>query len=408
MATWIKTALVGAAVLLLAPLVASCKGGPQSASHSTPKQNFVPSGKAAQLAPELLEQRGFVELWTHSLGSAIEQIWIVSGNLYLTSQASNGSFTLLKVNGENGRTEWTYSLAGKLVFPPTVYNYPKELQATRFNELFIVENDNIVVIDDRHGDKVGNMRCGFSISTPVTAGVDNVFVGSWNGRVYAFSKANGLEQWTYITDESVVAAGETGKLNVFFGSEDGSVYSFNQGAGYVEGSSWRVPTGGKIIAQPVFYNDRVYIGSWDFKLYCLEDFRGLVRWSFPCGSPIVSPVFPFKDVVIAIGQAERRGSVLPDYTLMVFSDDSGALRWERTGFTRVIAADALHCYALDTSGALTALRMEDGKTAWQMPEVKKADYILSQSADYSANRELWGRIYLASHDGMIQAIRPKR
>jgi hypothetical protein len=82
----------------------------------------------------------------------------------------------------------------KLEYPPRVYSYPTELRAVNPDELYIIQEDELVGIDDVVGQKEFGLALGFPVSTAAVPEQDLVYVGSWNRRMYAINKKTHLEQ----------------------------------------------------------------------------------------------------------------------------------------------------------------------------------------------------------------------
>lgn len=68
---------------------------------------------------------------------------------------------------------------------------------------------------------------------------------------------------------------------VYFGSMDSSVYCLNSLDGHL---IWKYKTGGQIYySSPAVSNGKVYIGSWDGVLYCIDAEQGSLVWNFNTG-----------------------------------------------------------------------------------------------------------------------------
>lgn len=398
--------------LALCVVFAGCSGAtPKEPMGDTPRraEPMASKSSAVGISEKRLEEIHFKNLWTNPLGTRIEQAWFLLDNLYVTTVDENGHYRLLRVNGETGLVDWVFDLEGKLEFRPDVYRYPKELRASHPEEVFIVQNDEIYDIDNRNGAQNNRpFKCDFPVSTPVTAAQDYLIIGSWNKRVYGLKKNTGDQAWTYITEDPITAAPEIGGVNAYVGSEDGFVYQFNIGAGYEPTKNWKPhATGGKIVAQPLYFAGRIFVGSWDYKVYCLEEYQGFQRWSYIAGAPVTKRIFPFRDWVFAISEQElAQGPEKWKVSCLRAAD--GKEVWHQDGYQEVAAVDALQCYAVGAKGKLVALRLEDGKTQWTLDDAAKFDFILSQDADKGRSRNLLGRIYLVSKSGYLQAIEPRR
>ena len=116
--------------------------------------------------------------------------------------------------------------------------------------------------------------------------------------------------------------------------------------------------------------------------------------------------FAFRDWVFAVTEESRSdGSQL--WNLNCVGAVRGELRWEGADITEVLAADALHCYGLDRTGNIQALRLDNGQLDWTL-ETSGFMSVLGQDARLGADKSWWGRMFLISSDGLIQAIRPRR
>jgi outer membrane protein assembly factor BamB len=51
---------------------------------------------------------------------------------------------------------------------------------------------------------------------------------------------------------------------------------------------WSYQTGNYITSSPAVMDGKVYIGSWDKKLYCFDMMTGDVLWNFTTGGKITS------------------------------------------------------------------------------------------------------------------------
>jgi len=125
---------------------------------------------------------------------------------------------------------------------------------------------------------------------PAVAG-DLVYVGGYNGKIYAINSSSKALRWVYPREgslESIVGGVVAALGKVYFGCSDGKVYALNAATGDPE---WGSPfqTGGKIWSTPVIDSDTLYIGSLDKKLYALDATTGKKKWEpFEAGGAIAS------------------------------------------------------------------------------------------------------------------------
>ncbi len=115
-------------------------------------------------------------------------------------------------------------------------------------------------------------------------GGDLVYVGGYNGKIYAITSKTGALRWVYprqqylkpIVGGPVVALG-----NIYFASADGKVYALSAETG--DDKVWEQPfeTGDKIWSTPAIYGDTLFIGSFDKKLYAIDTTTGKEKWAKP-------------------------------------------------------------------------------------------------------------------------------
>ncbi|MEW6070019.1 MAG: PQQ-binding-like beta-propeller repeat protein, partial [Candidatus Thermoplasmatota archaeon] len=83
--------------------------------------------------------------------------------------------------------------------------------------------------------------------------------------------------WSYQTAGPVYSSPAIADRKVFFGSNDGKIYCLNADNGELV---WEYTTGGAVKSSPAVSEGMVFIGSDDKKLYCLSVENGSLLWSF--------------------------------------------------------------------------------------------------------------------------------
>ncbi len=106
-----------------------------------------------------------------------------------------------------------------------------------------------------------------------------VYVGSMDGLLHAIDVATGKERWQYqaagpIEESSPAVSGGL----VFVGDVSGVVHAVDAQTGR---RRWTFKTEAEIRSSPNPVGDKVYIGSYDQNLYCLQAATGAVVWKFP-------------------------------------------------------------------------------------------------------------------------------
>ncbi len=139
--------------------------------------------------------------------------------------------------------------------------------------------------------------------TPAVDG-ELVYVGGYNGIIYAISSDKGAKRWVYpragnlepIVGGLVVALGK-----VYFGSSDGKLYALDATTGDWE---WEFETGDKIWSTPAIDGDTLYIGSFDKKLYAIDAITGNKKWEFKAEGAIASTPLLYNNTVY-VGSFDR-------------------------------------------------------------------------------------------------------
>ncbi len=127
----------------------------------------------------------------------------------------------------------------------------------------------------------------FITSTPVVVnGI--VYVGSWDDKLHAFDATTGAVRWTSMpTGNSIYSSSVVDNGTVYVGSQDDKLYAFNATTGATRWIS--SPTGDSIESSPAVADGVVYVGSWDHKLYAFDAGSGKLLWfSAPTGNMIKS------------------------------------------------------------------------------------------------------------------------
>jgi len=154
--------------------------------------------------------------------------------------------------------------------------------------------------------------------TPAVGG-DLVYVGDYNGKIYAFNSSSGALRWVYPRQGNLrpIVGGATVALDkVYLGGSDGKVYALDAATGDLQ---WEFQTGDKIWSTPVIDGDTLYIGSFDKKLYALNARDGSKKWEFKTGGGVVSTPL-IHDNTVYIGSLDRR--------LYAVDATDGRLKWQ--------------------------------------------------------------------------------
>ena len=98
------------------------------------------------------------------------------------------------------------------------------------------------------------------------------------------AKGVGLS-WSYTTGNYVESSPAVVNGRVYVGSDDGKVYCLNATTG---ARLWSYTTGGPVKSSPAVADGRVYVGSDDYNVYALNATTGARLWSYTTGNRILT------------------------------------------------------------------------------------------------------------------------
>jgi len=201
---------------------------------------------------------------------------------------------------------------------------------------------------------------------PLVSG-DTVYVGDYNGFVYAFKPAEASTdkanrkpvgvanvQGPVIGGMAIdVAAGNLlvttgeGKLVALKADGFAPVYTFD--------------AGDRIWTAPVLGNGHVYFGTTDGRLFAVQAATGQQDWVFRAGSALVSTPVVAGDLVLVGGFGRR---------LYAVDSASGQQKWAFEATDWIWSkplVDGGRVYVADFKGKVFALNLNDGSTLWEKP-----------------------------------------
>lgn len=161
--------------------------------------------------------------------------------------------------------------------------------------------------------------------TPAVSG-DLVYVGGYNGKIYAISsstrlsKDKDLKKNAKSSPQPLIGSPVVAHGKIYIGSSDGYVYALDAVS---LDMVWEKPfeTGGKIWSTPTIDGETLFIGSLDKKVYALDTKTGEEKWEkpFETEGAIVSTPLVYNDTVY-IGSFDK-------YIYAINATD-GSLKWK--------------------------------------------------------------------------------
>jgi outer membrane protein assembly factor BamB len=135
--------------------------------------------------------------------------------------------------------------------------------------------------------------------------------------------------WNYTTGGMAYSSPAVANGKVYIGSADGKVYCLEAATG---GFIWSYTTGWYVWSSPAVASGKVYIGSEDYKVYCLDSTTGGLIWSHGTGSYVDS------SPVVASGKVYI-GST--DGTVYCLNATTGSNIWSYTTGSYVFSSPAV-------------------------------------------------------------------
>ncbi|MCK4714874.1 MAG: PQQ-like beta-propeller repeat protein [Candidatus Aenigmarchaeota archaeon] len=221
--------------------------------------------------------------WRFSTESKVFCVPLVrDGRLYFGS--SNGNLYCL--DPRNGKQLWRFSTTGGIISTP-IYREGVVFFGSLDKNIYAINADtgNLVWRYATNGMIINSNKRDNSVYKNI------MFYPAWDNNIYAITFSGSLVWRFGCKDIPYPGTIHEGKL--YFGSRDGNLYCIDAETGR---EIWRFHTEGYIAGDPVFYKDRLYIGSGDNNMYCLTT-EGKKLWSFATnGANLSSPATDDKGV----------------------------------------------------------------------------------------------------------------
>jgi len=136
--------------------------------------------------------------------------------------------------------------------------------------------------------------------------------------------------WTYITGAEISGSAAIADGKVYVGSWDKKISCLDATTGE---KLWDYTTGLEITSSPAIVNGKVYIGSNDGKVYCLDATTGEKLWDYQAGSDVVSSP-AVVDGNVYVGSR--------DHKVYCLDAETGAKIWDYTTGLDIISSPAVY------------------------------------------------------------------
>jgi len=329
----------------------------------------------------------FKRVWTFRAQSLVEFPPVVGyGRLFFANNAG----TLFAVGAKNGKRAWKYKSHRCLAASPALDRHV--VYQTFMNRPPCNRKPSPKLTGEVIAFKVGTGKIdwrrtiGPSESSPLVVGA-SVFVGDWNGRVWALQRRTGKTHWVTKLHGQVKGGVALSGNRVYVGDYSGHLYALNAQNGKLVWQSKVQPrfgSTGNFYATPALAYGRVYIGATDGKMYSFGATTGKLRWSQSTGGFVYSSPAVWRDRIF-VGSYSKR----------FFSMDAatGRILWQFTangpisGSPTVLAG---RVYFATLEGRTYALDARSGRQLWTYPDGKYSPVVADDDRLYLTG---YARVY---------------
>jgi outer membrane protein assembly factor BamB len=231
-----------------------------------------------------------------------------------------------------------------------------------------------------------------------------VYIGSWDGSLFALDAATGAERWRFTTpeDSSPGASPAVADGVVYIGSATSGIISTNPGGFYaIDARSgeqcWEFSTGGDFISSPLFADGVIYVGEVPTSdslegqpgLHALDAASGEPIWHVREATGVVSSPALSDGIIYA-------GTLGGD--LIAVDAASGDERWRFTTASEIHSSPTVAdgtVYLAGFDGTIFAIDAASGRERWRVATGSEID---------ASPAVAHGRMYIVTSDGALLAL----
>jgi len=191
--------------------------------------------------------------------------------------ASNPTGFLVAMNARTGRPKWRFN-AQPIESTPLLRN----------GKLYVGSWDgNVYAINAKNGRKVWEHQTGDRVNTSPAYLKGRIYIANDSGTLYALNAGSGQQAWSASeATEFFYATPVAAFGRIYIGSTDGTMYAYGAKTGNL---LWAKPLGTYIYSSAAVYDKKVYVGTYDGKLYALDAATGDVKWQKEMPSAVHAP-----------------------------------------------------------------------------------------------------------------------
>lgn len=247
-----------------------------------------------------------------------------------------------------------------------------------------------------------NAQVGVIFGSPAVSD-GTVYVGSYDGNVYALDLSDGSKQWSFETGSEIRSSPAVVNDTVYIGSNDTNVYALNASDGT---EKWRFETFDKVQSSPVVANNTVYIGSGDRSfiegmLYALDATEGTEKWKFEPDSAVSTQPAVMDDTVYFGARGVYAVNAVEGTQKWKFTTGTGS-----GGNVRLtVANNTVYCTHGTDIGIVYAVDAKNGTEKWRFGETGTMSGTDNITEEFSQPTVANGMVYLASKNTDVNSNR---
>jgi outer membrane protein assembly factor BamB len=347
----------------------------------------------------------------------VDHAWIKDGYAMVAAQGPN---LLYMMRQRDGMNIWNCEFGA-----PVETAYPPSVSA---DAVMVVSDSKIVRVHRTHGQIICLLNPELPISaSPVLStwaetegGEAAIYVPSYgDGRLWSLRIRKILREIpspvpgeppvnipVYATTRGWNRAAPQGRGQILapLSYSDGFIYVCTTN-GYVMAVKdttgapvWRIETQGAVESGVCLSKNRLFVGSTDYKLYCLDRFSGEKLWDLPTGGSVVPRPLadPRGELVVCLSEGQG---------LLGVNVASGKKLWANMDAAQILGMGESTVYALSKSGALLGIDMKTGQTAWENRDTGFVK-IFPTTEQYEADGRLLHLLALTKANDIVCLVEP--
>jgi len=390
--------------VLLGVLVPAGFGGEEAATGRRSRRQRRADARAARTAAEAGEEspetemeaaleaarRANVDLpsdlqlkyiWSLPLGRHIvdkKYLWIIKDYVVAVSRSK----LLHLIRKADGVAVWTMELGSMPMYKPVI---------TKKAVYLVVEN-YVVCIDLREGQIIWRIEPPFAISAAPVVHEPDFYIAGWDKKLHAFElrvrervwyQGRGEEDalkgthhylfpsWHLTTKGHIVGNPQEFSGFIYFPSEDGQLYSISRDGDL----RYKAPTQKPIKATPTIKEDKAFVGSTDFSLYCFNRLTGGEMWHFPTGADVLKKPYVDKRSGVVYCPSNRNG-------IFGIDERTGLKAWQIEDAEEILGVSKEVVYLGLRRGRMLAVSKKSGVALW-ISLLKGVRYYVENHNDWS-------------------------